>query len=344
MTRKSLPYTAWPDVDRRAWTALFVEGDVIEGRGAGAHWAEATRRTNRAGYGRWLGWLAAQAALVPGCTPADRATPERVDAYARELIATVAPRTAESLLRTLKVVLKAMAPERDWRWLMAMTNRLKAWATPVDASRPPALSLSQMFHGTLRALDRLADAAVEHRRAALDYRDTLLVGVLISAPVRRRNLGMIHIGDHLRRVGSAWRLEFAASETKTGQPVRLVLHADLGRAIGHFIEAVRPTLPGANETDVLWLTATGGGMAQHTIYEVVRRVTTRLFGVPINPHRFRTLAATTLAESGAGDARRAPALLGHRDPSVTETHYIRANQIEASRKIAEALQRIRGSD
>ncbi|MCP5074651.1 MAG: hypothetical protein GY947_15360 [Rhodobacteraceae bacterium] len=39
--------------------------------------------------------------------PTDRVTPERVTAYARYLINEVAPKTADSYLRDLKVVVKA---------------------------------------------------------------------------------------------------------------------------------------------------------------------------------------------------------------------------------------------
>ena len=51
--------------------------------------------------------------------------------YAEGLLEAVAPRTVASILIGLKVVLKAMRPEGDWRWLMDLTNRVNIWAEPV---------------------------------------------------------------------------------------------------------------------------------------------------------------------------------------------------------------------
>ena len=72
-------------------------------------------------------------------------------------------------------------------------------------------------------------------------------------------------------------------------------------------------------------------------------MTERLLGVKINPHSFRACAATSLADRSSTDARLAAPLLGHRYFSTTERHYIRAQQIEASRKVHATLADIRRS-
>ncbi len=56
--RIELPFADWPAADQAAWEALFRKGNRLDGRGAAVHWTEATRKTNRKHYARWLGWLA----------------------------------------------------------------------------------------------------------------------------------------------------------------------------------------------------------------------------------------------------------------------------------------------
>jgi integrase len=82
-------------------------------------------------------------------------------------------------------------------------------------------------------------------------------------------------------------------------------------------------------------------MAEETIYASVMATSRRLFGTALNPHAFRSLAATLLAETSPEDALHARPLLGHRQPQTTEKHYIRASQLSAGRKVAVALQKIR---
>jgi integrase len=82
-------------------------------------------------------------------------------------------------------------------------------------------------------------------------------------------------------------------------------------------------------------------MAAETIYMRVMKRTCALFGVAINPHAFRTIAATFLAESSPTDALYARPLLGHRQSQTTERYYIRASQIDAARTVSTALRQIR---
>jgi len=189
--RIELPYTNWPATDRAAWDALFREGDLLDGQGEAVHWVEVTRRTNAKHYARWLGWLAASDLLECDAHPGERVTQERVEAYARSLIDWVAPRTTASALIGLKCVVQRMNPEGDWRWLKDLTNRLDRWATPSRTPRDPGLSAHMMFRQLLAELERQARGSLETRRDQLLYRDTLIVAILLTCPIRLRNLAMM---------------------------------------------------------------------------------------------------------------------------------------------------------
>lgn len=339
--RIELPFAGWPADDRTAWDELFRHGDLLDGRGAAVHWAPATRRTNAKHYARWLGWLAANDLLDADLQSWARVTQERVEAYARSLIDRLAPRTAASALIGLKCVIQRMHPEGDWRWLKDLTNRLDRRAQPSREHRDPGHPAPEMYRSLLAELEQLAQGFLEKRRDQLRYRDTLILAILLTCPIRLRNLAMMLIGQHLVRVGAEWHLRFEPHETKTGQPLHLVLPGELGPSLTLYLEQIRPAIPGAASHSHLWPACKGRPMAEETIYMRVMTRSRDLFGVAINPHAFRTIAATFLAESSPEDALHARPLLGHHQSETTERHYIRANQCDAAHHVAAALRRIR---
>ena len=85
-------------------------------------------------------------------------------------------------------------------------------------------------------------------------------------------------------------------------------------------------------------------LAENTLYQNTMRRTKELFGTAINPHGFRSLDATFLAETSPADALRARPLLGHRRGDTTEKYYIQACQIEASNKVSKALLELKSTD
>lgn len=339
--RKQLPFEHWPEADQVAWTDLFREGDLLDGQCTACHWAAATRRTNLKHYARWLGWCAATGRLDAATQPCDRASREAIESFARALLAETAPRTAASGMIGLKCVLQRMAPEADWSWLKSLTNRLDSWAVSSRAPRLFHMTATEMFERALVELKRLSVIPAPKPRTLMAYRDTLIVALLLACPLRLRNLAMMELGRHLVRIGDEWHLRFEPGETKTGQPLHLIVPAALTRFMDEYLERIRPAFPGVGSHRCVWAAQKGRPMAEETIYDRVVQTSERLFGTALNPHAFRTLAATLLAETSPEDALRARPLLGHRQFATTEQFYIRANQLSAARRVADALQRIR---
>jgi integrase len=87
----------------------------------------------------------------------------------------------------------------------------------------------------------------------------------------------------------------------------------------------------------LWLGFEGGPLIAHSIYGRIMLVTKRLFGTPINPHLFRSCAATTLIEQAPEAAHLAAPLLGHRYFRTTERYYVKAGQLIAGRQVSAVL-------
>jgi integrase len=335
--RKLLRFEDWPGVDRQAWQALFLGGDIFDDAGLARHWRPETRRSNFQHYARWLGWLAAQRRLDQGVAPPARVTPDCVAAYAAHLVEKLAPRTAASALIGLKVVMKVMAPDANWRWLMDITNRLNIWAKP-SVDRSSAMRPVEVIHRAARTeLDRLLATPLSRRIDRVAYRDTLIMLLLSCCPLRLLNLSGLRIGIHLRREGDRWLLRVDETETKNGQRLDHLLPRHIDPYLATYLDRVRASFrPGAG-CDALWLGFEGQILASHSVYCRIILVTKRLLGTAINPHLFRSCAATSLVENAPEAARLAAPLLGHRYFTTTERYYVKAGQLVAGREVNAAL-------
>lgn len=116
--------------------------------------------------------------------------------------------------------------------------------------------------------------------------------------------------------------------------------ATLSHYISHYVESIRAEFPGAARPAGLWAGSMGAPLSETTIYDCMMITSKKLFGVAINPHTFRTIAATFLAETSINDVFYASRLLGHRDLRTTKVYYICANQLTASRKINRVLEEL----
>jgi hypothetical protein len=341
-SRLCLPLEDWPAPDRAAWATLFTPRDVFADAAPARRWAAATRANHLHHYGCWLRWLATGVGLEPDAAPGARATPEAVRGFAKHLQDRVSPVSAAAGIVCLKVVLKAMHPEMDWRWLMDLANRLKGWAEPSrdrsDAIRP----IEEIHWASARELDRLAATPIVSVSDRVACRDMLIVLVLSAAPVRRRNLASIEIGRHLIQAGGRSWLRFPEAETKTHGRLSFALPHHVEPYLAFYLDQVRPIFGPAPDCRRLWVGAGGLPVTPETVRFRILRATTRLFGAPINPHSFRACAATSFALRSPAMARQAAALLGHRRFATTEKHYVKANQLEASRGVNAVLAELRG--
>ena len=106
----------------------------------------------------------------------------------------------------------------------------------------------------------------------------------------------------------------------------------------------RADAPAINpELDAVWVSEVG---TQLEIGALGRRIvdnTKAAFGRSVSPHMFRDDAATSTAVDNPKHIGDASLVLGHAGHAMTEKHYNRARSLDASRRQAEALTRLRRS-
>jgi site-specific recombinase XerD len=342
LARVGLRFGDWPEIDQTAWKRALAAGDVLDGRGPAAHWAKATRKTNMHHYGRWLAFLERTDRLSDE-DPASRVTADVVREYGRELRLLVAPRTVVTLLVGLKVTIKAMAPDRGWRWLADLCNALNRSSKPLNRKHARLRPSEEIYAAAIAELTRLNGCAPKGRKWLCAYRDTLMIAFLAARPLRLKNFTALELGRHLVRNEKGWLITIPGQEVKNGQPLEYELIESLVPYLERYLATVRPAIMASSRSNCLWTAWKKPALTSREVYHCIVAKTTSLLGAPINPHLFRDCAATSLSLVSTAAARAAAPLLGHRFFSTTERHYVRARQLEASRMLNTALSSIKSS-
>jgi integrase/recombinase XerD len=341
---RCLPLAEWPSVDREAFEAALRPGGLLLEDGAGAQLRPNTLRRHRKGYGRFLSWLADTQPEIPIGPPspssAPQATKEVVERYAAALRRTNASGTVLERLSSLYVVLRWIAPDRNWSWFVPLLRRLEARAVGVTDKRlrlRRADELLELGEAMMAAAEdprqRVGQRDHPHDRARL-YRDGLMIAFLAMRPLRLANLIGMEVGRHLVRCGDRWWIEIAGEEMKTGTPLEIPFPDRLTAALQRYLTYWRPRLapPGMAELSfALWLSDQGRAMSRSRTNTMINRRTAAAFGLPVNPHLFRDALATTIAVHRPEEVHIVSRLLGHNAIATVERFYNQARQVDAAR-------------
>jgi len=344
----SLPIALWPEADRQAWRAALMPGNPFQPGGVASRWSPATRRKTAAGYGRFLFWLQERAALAAEGDPAARVTRERVRTYLDDLKRSNRGHTIQNRVQELGDAVRAIAPQRDWRWLLRAAGRLRAGTKPARDKaarlRPIEALVADGF--ALMAEAERDGAASRLGRAAI-YRDGLVIALLGLHPMRLRNLADLRIGDHVVVETEKIVLKLAAPETKGRHGYEAIATPRLSTALTRYIRHHRPVLLAAKgrwRTDAgatLWISRDGSPCSEQTLAKIIRKRTKPPGRLPMSPHLFRSAAATSVAVGAPDAVDIIPAVLGHASAKTAERYYNLAGSLEASRAHAALIDAVR---
>lgn len=341
--RRSMPLDEWPAADKARWRSATYKQSLFDKEGKGAHWRPRTKKTNIQHYGRFLGYLAWSGQLIADNSPSERATPLLVEAYYDHLASIVKPITQLSLLVGLKVTLQAMHPEINWRWLQDACNRLQIVASKqrnVCRELPCIIQVDRLAHQELAEVRLALDAGDRGLHDLARFRDALQLALLIRRPLRSTNFSGLRIGSELIQSGSEWTITISGDQTKNGRPIEMPFPVSLVDALAFYLNVVRPFFPSAKTSDHLWLCKFGVNRNPYWLHERISKLTKRLTGSSINPHMFRAMGATLLADHGPEDLYAAADLLSHLHLSTTDRYYIRSRNLAASRRVDALLTQI----
>ena len=129
--RHILPFETWPEIDRLAWMAAREPGNPFSPAGGAAHWSDKNCRQIEKSYGRWLRYLKVGGLLVPGMSPAARASETTLPGFVAILRQDdLSAETLFSTVRNLKDMLRVITPDADLLILKRLVARLDRERAP----------------------------------------------------------------------------------------------------------------------------------------------------------------------------------------------------------------------
>jgi integrase/recombinase XerD len=316
--------------DQELWQRAIADDDPF-GDAAGARLSEATKTARWYAWRRFLGFVVKHDRDALCLSPGARLTIERLRAYAAHLAETNQARTVASQVDKLYGAAVIMMPDQDWVWLKGVKARLYAAAPARSKTGPIITSLPLLDLGLQLMDDNSPQPGQRFRLAdAVRYRDGLIIAFAAFAPLRRKNLAALQIGQHLVREGDEWIITIRRSESKTAEPIEFELPEVLKPYLRVYLDIVRPQMLGGSSCDHLWVSYFGQPLGYSAFWPITTRHTQRHLGFQVSPHKFRDAGVTTWAIAKPERIAVGRDLLGHSTLRTTR-YYNRARGIEASR-------------
>ena len=232
-------------------------------------------------YGRWLGYLMAQGVALEAVAPPDRITAASVDGYVRFLAKRCATVTVASYLGQLHMMVSAVWPDHDWRWLCAIQARRHRMAEPVrnKAARivpqQDLLALGCELMVKARAMAMPNDMRAGPNHPAILHRDGLMIALLAMRPLRQSNLLGLQLHRQLRREGDGWVITLTDDETKAHDRLVMAVPVVLLPELERYLDLYRARLmdmtgptdranPVRPPGQFLWITRCGTPMTAYS--------------------------------------------------------------------------------
>lgn len=197
--------------------------------------------------------------------------------------------------------------------------------TAKNRSRLRVLQDDRQQQALLHLPGRLSKRALHAPRGiknALLLGDALAIAILLTCPVRIKNLAGIHLYHNLHPFGDGRAyLAFPEEETKTGRPIEFELPPDTLRIMDRYLARRSPEIcpPGTR-----WLFPRRDGTGPTGPSELASRITRRIrreTGLEMNAHLFRHFAVMLWLDANPGSYEAARRLLGHSEVSHTINMY-----------------------
>ena len=340
---RSLPLELWPSADRAAWEAACRPGVRLKGGGAASHMRPVTQKilTKRCGY--FFDLLDRSKRLELGAEAGAQVTPENVELFVAELKRRVSSVTVYGSIQKLRRITQLIgSPKRDLAWLLDIERYLFSEMRPKSKWDRVVLTEIIIEAGlTLIAEGGTARKVTKLNRARM-VRNGLMQAFLAAHPMRRKNFASLEIGRSIVKQNGTWWILLTAAETKEKRADERPIDDYIGKEIDKYLQTYRPILGrGKSVTNALWLAETGEAIKESYIGELITETALLTLGVPVNPHMFRTAAATTAAIHAGDNPHLGSAVLHHTHGPVTLENYNRASCISAGRALKEVVQRFR---
>ncbi len=342
--RISLPYADWPEADRHAWSNSSKPARFGVVKRPLADWSPGQVASAARWYGGWLNYSFSVDPASVDELPTERMNPSRLVGYLKDLHARVTPPSLARGVCDLYGIMTSIAPEQDWTWF----RDVRRLASENARHYPP--KPKQFVHaGELvkvgRHLLAAAYGGAEELVDPIAFRDGLIILMLIMVPVRITQFSAVEPAKHfLQDESCEWVVHWDAPETKTRRADDHPVPKPLIELLRIYFDVVRPALrarrPKSQNAETLWVGNSGITIGSQTLRKIIQARTKAALGRAVNPHVFRSSAATTYVLEAPEHAMEAGALLGHTNFDTTQRYYLLGHRVKAIKMAHAALEAV----
>jgi integrase len=320
----SLPVAEWSEADRFGWTDACRPAQRLSRGGIACHLASASRADIANRYGLYLDFLQRKGRFDPAENATSFVTPGNVQDFVVELEARVRSVTVWNSVYKLRRAAQLIAPATDFQWLTEMEKDVALVMIP--RSKAERLVLSESLVEAGLTLIREAEMFGKTPLArAVGLRNGLMIALLALHPIRIKNFAALTVEDTFVKVDRRWWLHIPSGNTKSHRMDERQVPEFMTDVVNSYVGTHHPVLCRGNEHRALWISSTTGRqMTAKNLGTLISKLTFESLGADVSPHLFRTAGASTAAFYGGDYPHLASALLGHRDPRVTEKSYDRS--------------------
>lgn len=231
------------------------------------------------------------------------------------------------------------------RWMLHLSAKSKPGLTPKNRGRLRHFDNQDTVRRFLLLSEQLfarAERARTPKEANLLREDAIAIAILQSIPIRRANVGKIHLEANLQRMGDGRVfLVFHGGEVKNNRAIEFEMPADVTAMIAAHVATRAPS---ACPKGTLWLFPRRDGSDHICLDHFATRIKTRIakeLGLEVNMHLFRHIAAKLLLEARPGQYEVVRRLLTLSGLSQTLNYYAGFEAGTATRIMAEVINKAR---
>lgn len=225
-------------------------------------------------------------------------------------------------------------PDIDWSWMSAIWQPLKKKAKPSKNKQPRIRPITDVEDLGFRLMNEAVSEYNSRKyrdRAAVKYRDGLLLAMWAQKPLRLADMTALEFGDFETQHDDRIRLNI--DETKNDDPDEATYDEDIRAALDDWEHIFRPLLGPKPECENIWIGRLGQPMKPDGLYQACIYRTKKAFGTSVNPHLMRDCTARTVAEHSPEASHIIATLLGHRDAASSKHYLGQAMQIGGAKSL-----------
>jgi len=226
---------------------------------------------------------------------------------------------------------------RDWRERGALDG------TPIKTAAQNVSASATYEHG-YELMERARCRRTRGVRAAVEFRNGILLATAIALPQRARALSALELGrtisfidkDNLHiRIPGRWIKQREGKKEK-GAFDRVMKNPKLAAALAEYARDFRPIF---DEGSLLFPSSKSPmqGLTEGRLGMIAGELTLAAFNVRVSIHRFRDNVATEVSETMPHGGRLASAVLGHRDQATTARFYDHSEGYRAASEFGELI-------